>query len=284
MVRFFDGRAVLYRLIEEILDQSSDTKQDIYIALHRDNSNYYKAAEVSAREKGQAFGYLGFNVHFVASDQMLNRDYQRAFVQLERPPLVIFQRPFPETVVEAFKRAVPVLDLDTISTDQIFQGASAVTEAVTRLLRALTQIDPLVVVVGGRGRFGSQIVHTAQNMGLRTESVDIGDDREIIQRAAIVVSAVGKPGIITPGDLGPGLRFLIDVGFNVIEGTPRQYCGDIDPRCYRLARLVTPVPGGVGPLQVATLIERATWAATQREIPRWDISKMLLPLYSRGEV
>lgn len=77
--------------------------------------------------------------------------------------------------------------------------------------------------------------------------------KEHVQRADLLVVAVGKPNFI-PGDwIKPG-ALVIDVGINRLESG--QLVGDID---YTLASeragWITPVPGGVGPMTVATLME-----------------------------
>jgi methylenetetrahydrofolate dehydrogenase (NADP+)/methenyltetrahydrofolate cyclohydrolase len=79
--------------------------------------------------------------------------------------------------------------------------------------------------------------------------------------ADILVVAVGKPGLV-PGEwIKPGAT-VIDVGINRLEDG--KLTGDIgfDAACERAA-WITPVPGGVGPMTVATLLENTLFAAEQ---------------------
>ncbi|MDH3870633.1 MAG: bifunctional methylenetetrahydrofolate dehydrogenase/methenyltetrahydrofolate cyclohydrolase FolD [Gammaproteobacteria bacterium] len=79
--------------------------------------------------------------------------------------------------------------------------------------------------------------------------------------ADILVVAVGKPGLV-PGEwIKPGAT-AIDVGINRLEDG--RLTGDIgfDAACERAA-WITPVPGGVGPMTVATLLENTLFAAEQ---------------------
>jgi methylenetetrahydrofolate dehydrogenase (NADP+)/methenyltetrahydrofolate cyclohydrolase len=79
--------------------------------------------------------------------------------------------------------------------------------------------------------------------------------------ADILVVAVGKPGLV-PGEwIKPGAT-VIDVGINRLEDG--SLTGDIgfDAACERAA-WITPVPGGVGPMTVATLLENTLFAAEQ---------------------
>jgi 5,10-methylene-tetrahydrofolate dehydrogenase/Methenyl tetrahydrofolate cyclohydrolase len=75
---------------------------------------------------------------------------------------------------------------------------------------------------------------------------------EEVRRADVLVSAVGKAGLVRPEWLKPG-AVVIDVGIN---RTPEgRLTGDADPACAEVASAITPVPGGVGPMTVAMLLE-----------------------------
>mgnify|MGYP000606052552 FL=1 len=69
--------------------------------------------------------------------------------------------------------------------------------------------------------------------------------------------AVGKPGLVTGEMLKPGSA-LIDIGINRVDG---KTVGDADfESCSKVAGWITPVPGGVGPVTVATLMKNAVLA------------------------
>ena len=70
-------------------------------------------------------------------------------------------------------------------------------------------------------------------------------------RAPVVISAVGKPGVVGMQAGQQAGRTIIDVGFTV--GKDGKIHGDVDPELAKTSR-VTPVPGGVGPLTVAALM------------------------------
>jgi methylenetetrahydrofolate dehydrogenase (NADP+)/methenyltetrahydrofolate cyclohydrolase len=85
------------------------------------------------------------------------------------------------------------------------------------------------------------------------------DLRAEVERADLVVAAVGKAGFV-PGDwIKPGAT-VIDVGINRLEDG--RLVGDVDyDQAARRAAWITPVPGGVGPLTRATLLENTLEAA-----------------------
>lgn len=74
---------------------------------------------------------------------------------------------------------------------------------------------------------------------------------EITRNADIIISAVGKHGIIH-ADMVKNDVVLIDAGTTEVSG---ELKGDIDPACYEKASFYTPVPGGIGPVTIGKLFE-----------------------------
>lgn len=87
------------------------------------------------------------------------------------------------------------------------------------------------------------------------------DLRYHVEHADLLVVAVGKPGFI-PGDwIKPG-AIVIDVGINRLESG--KVVGDVDfDSASQRAAYITPVPGGVGPMTVATLIQNTLQACEE---------------------
>ncbi|MGM0542395.1 MAG: bifunctional methylenetetrahydrofolate dehydrogenase/methenyltetrahydrofolate cyclohydrolase FolD [Pseudomonadota bacterium] len=84
-----------------------------------------------------------------------------------------------------------------------------------------------------------------------------------VRRADIVVVAVGKPGVVKGEWIKPG-AVVIDVGINRQENGTLK--GDVDfAVAVERASFITPVPGGVGPMTVATLLENTLEAAEQHD-------------------
>jgi methylenetetrahydrofolate dehydrogenase (NADP+)/methenyltetrahydrofolate cyclohydrolase len=83
----------------------------------------------------------------------------------------------------------------------------------------------------------------------------------LVRHADILIAAVGRPRFVQGGWIKVG-AVVIDAGYNVGNIGDVDFDGAIEP-----ASLITPVPGGVGPMTIATLIEHtAEAAATQLEI------------------
>jgi methylenetetrahydrofolate dehydrogenase (NADP+)/methenyltetrahydrofolate cyclohydrolase len=82
-----------------------------------------------------------------------------------------------------------------------------------------------------------------------------------VNQADILVSAVGKAHFITREMVRPG-AVVIDVGINQLNG---KLVGDVDFAAVKdIASAITPVPGGVGPMTIATLMENTYRAAIVR--------------------
>jgi methylenetetrahydrofolate dehydrogenase (NADP+)/methenyltetrahydrofolate cyclohydrolase len=84
----------------------------------------------------------------------------------------------------------------------------------------------------------------------------------VTSQADILVVAIGKPRFIGPSMVKEG-AVVIDVGTNRVDGI---LCGDVDfDRVKDRAMAITPVPGGVGPMTIATLMEN-TFLAAKRSL------------------
>jgi len=84
------------------------------------------------------------------------------------------------------------------------------------------------------------------------------DLKIITQTADILIAAVGKPTMISADMIKPN-AIVIDVGINRLDDG--SLCGDVDfASAKKIASWITPVPGGVGPMTVATLLENTLLA------------------------
>lgn len=88
----------------------------------------------------------------------------------------------------------------------------------------------------------------------------------VVNRADLVIAACGKPAMIRGAWIKPGAT-VIDVGINRVEigGGKSRLVGDVafEEACQR-AGAITPVPGGVGPMTIAMLLENTLTAACSR--------------------
>lgn len=85
---------------------------------------------------------------------------------------------------------------------------------------------------------------------------------EVTRQADILVAAVGRPGFVTADMVKPGAT-VIDVGINRVA--PKKLAGDVDFEAVKdVAGAITPVPGGVGLLTIAMLMQNTVTAAKKQ--------------------
>jgi methylenetetrahydrofolate dehydrogenase (NADP+)/methenyltetrahydrofolate cyclohydrolase len=135
---------------------------------------------------------------------------------------------------------------------------------VMRLLaEAQTRIQGAHATVVGRSNlFGKPMAQllTAADATVTLAHRRTADLPACCQRADILIAAVGQPRLIGRGWIKPGAT-VIDVG---ITRTDDGLVGDVDyPAAAQIARAITPVPGGVGPLTIACLLQNTAEAASQ---------------------
>jgi methylenetetrahydrofolate dehydrogenase (NADP+)/methenyltetrahydrofolate cyclohydrolase len=189
---------------------------------------------------------------------------------------IIVQRPVPSSIpIKALQRAVaPFKDVEgmhpssigNIVYNDLVMGPCTAVAAVELLKSTRLKLEGLEVVVIGHSEIvGKPIAFLLMSEGA-TVTVCHHMTRSVAlhsRRADAVFVAVGKAGLITGDMLKPGAA-LIDIGINQVTladgGT--IVVGDADfASCVEVAGWITPVPGGVGPVTVATLMRNAVTAA-----------------------
>jgi len=87
-------------------------------------------------------------------------------------------------------------------------------------------------------------------------------------QADILIAAAGKPNLIKPDMIKEG-ACVIDVGINRVSdpASPKGYrlCGDVDPAAAQKCGFFSPVPGGVGPMTIAMLLQNVLDAANKEK-------------------
>jgi methylenetetrahydrofolate dehydrogenase (NADP+)/methenyltetrahydrofolate cyclohydrolase len=91
---------------------------------------------------------------------------------------------------------------------------------------------------------------------------------EYTKRADIIIAAIGKANFLT-ADMIKDAAVIIDVGINRIDdkGSSKGYkvVGDVNfDDCFQKASMITPVPGGVGPMTIAMLMKNTLDSASKK--------------------
>jgi len=139
--------------------------------------------------------------------------------------------------------------LEVIPPEKNAESISPVISAVQEIFKEydIRPKNKKIVLVGKGKLVGGPLAKWLESEGLNYGG------KEKIKEADIVISGVGKPKIIT-GDMIKKGAVVIDIGFSHDEN--KKAVGDVDfEKVSQKASLVTPVPGGVGPITVACLLK-----------------------------
>ena len=152
----------------------------------------------------------------------------------------------PNGIMELIKRS----GIETVGKDVVVLGRSNIVGTPMAILMSRKGIDSTVTLCHSK----------TQNLP------------EICRRADILVAAIGKQGFVTADMVKPGAT-VIDVGIHRVEdpNSPKGYkiLGDVDyDEVYKVAGKITPVPGGVGPMTIVSLLQNTLKAAKGQIYPK----------------
>ncbi|GAB2645603.1 bifunctional 5,10-methylenetetrahydrofolate dehydrogenase/5,10-methenyltetrahydrofolate cyclohydrolase [Kribbella swartbergensis] len=181
---------------------------------------------------------------------------------------ILLQHPVPAHIDEraAFEAIDPAKDVDGVTTRSFAAMAfgepgfrSATPGGIMRLLEAydVPIAGAHAVVIGRSPILGKPagMLLLASNATVTYTHSRTRNLPEIVRTADIVVAAVGRPNFVRGDWLKPG-AVVVDAGYN--EGN----VGDVHfDEAAEVASLITPVPGGVGPMTIALLLEQSLDAA-----------------------
>ncbi len=170
----------------------------------------------------------------------------------------MIQLPVPNLQGPTLKGVLSVIPYDKDVDGLRYPESGAVPPVVSAILRVMDEValnsklkiaNSKIVVVGAAGFVGSGVMAELSKRGILAQGVERGDDMGIIKTGDIVISAVGEEGIIKPE--------MVMEGAVVIEvGAPK---GDMTKEAYQKASVSVEVPGGVGPVTIACLMENGAY-------------------------
>ncbi len=199
----------------------------------------------------------------------------------------IIQLPLPKhineyKVINAIKPEKDVDGFTSINAGRMQLGLPCFIPATPNGIMELIQRSKIetagknVVVLGRSNIVGTPMAVLMSRKGIdstvtlchsRTQNV-----ADITRQADIIVVAIGKQGFLTADMVKPGAT-IIDVGIHRIEdaNSPKGYVikGDVDyDEVYKVASKITPVPGGVGPMTIVSLLQNTLKAAKHEIYPK----------------
>jgi len=269
-----DGRALAERIRAEIADEVRELGEiGLATVLVGDDP----ASDIYIRLKHRAAAEVGINAKDIRlASQTTEDELLRQVAELNADESIdglLVQLPLPDHIDEArVIRAIdPVKDVDglhPLNFGQLVLGSPAHVGAtpvgVMRLLEEYdVQLEGARAVVVGRSDIVGKPAALLLLHGNATVTVCHSRTRDlgsVTREADVLVVAVGRTAVIGPDDVREGAT-VIDVGMNRGD---EGVVGDVDPGAAERAGLITPVPGGVGPMTIAMLLASAVKAAKYR--------------------
>jgi len=278
--QLIDGKAVAAKLRGEVAERATALRKKniaptLAVVLVGDDP----ASAVYVRSKTKAAREANVDVRDHKLPQNTTQDELMQLVRtLNDDPIVdgiLVQMPLPsqldsDAVIHALDPAKDVDGLTATSLGNLAQGrptfVACTPKGCMRLLREVNaHLEGARAVVLGRSLLvGKPISLLLQNANAtvtmcHSRTRDLADE---VRRADIVVAAIGKPEMVK-GDWIKDGAIVLDVGIN---RTPDgKLVGDVEfTKAAQRAKAITPVPGGVGPMTIACLLENTVEAAQRR--------------------
>jgi methylenetetrahydrofolate dehydrogenase (NADP+) / methenyltetrahydrofolate cyclohydrolase len=271
-VTLMDGKALAAQVRAEVARQVAELGRPVGLATVLVGED--QASAIYVRRKREACAEVGIeSIHHELAQETPEAELLALVADLgadDRVTGILVQLPLPGHMDEGriIRAIAPIKDVDGFhpaSAGHLLQGeptfVAATPAGIMELLRAYeVPLTGARAVVVGR----SNIVGKPMGLLLLAEhaTVTICHSRTrdlplVVKEADVVVAAVGRAGMITREMVKEGAT-VIDVGINRVDD---KVVGDVAEEVREVAGRLTPVPGGVGPMTIASLLRNTVRAA-----------------------
>ncbi|HOA78108.1 MAG TPA: bifunctional methylenetetrahydrofolate dehydrogenase/methenyltetrahydrofolate cyclohydrolase FolD [Bacilli bacterium] len=262
-----DGKKTAESLIKKIAGEVAAINEDITLALIMVGKN--PASQVYVRNKIKACDEAGIRVKdYFLDEKIPQKELLKIIAECNADPKIhgiLVQLPLPSHLNESeiINAIDPLKDVDgltIVNQGKLMVGSDAIAPAtpkgvITLLQKYFIEIAGKNAVVVGRSSLVGKpaaLLLLQKNATVTIAHSKTANLREVTRRADILVVAVGKPRFIT-ADMVKKDAVVVDVGINKVEG---KIVGDVDfAGVKEVASYITPVPKGVGPMTIASLLE-----------------------------
>ena len=273
MATRIDGKAISQMVKDELRERVKKEKIEATLAVIQVGSD--PASTVYVGNKKKACEYIGIrSLAFELPEETKEEellDLVRELNDREDVDGILVQLPLPAHMDEdkVIQTISPEKDVDGFHPQSV--GALSIGQpgfvsctpagVIQLLKRSGVEIEGKECVIVGR----SNIVGKPMALLMLRENATVTvchsrtkDLKEVTRRADILIVAIGKPGFITKEYVKEG-AVVIDVGIH--RGADNKLCGDVDFEGVEpVASAITPVPGGVGPMTIAMLMNNCVEA------------------------
>lgn len=262
-----DGKVMAADILAEVKAEISTLKKPPHLTVFTCAPNFETQKFLALKQKRAA--EVGITVEVISIDPAtVTVELIRTIHEtLPHTDAIIVQLPFPPAIdIAAVLKNIPKShDVDAL----VYDGKDTnVLPPVVGAIDVISQIHTVQwagkhVVVVGQGRLvGAPAARYAAHKGAKVTVVkkDTDDNEHVIKEADILILGAGVPSLITINMVKDGV-IVFDAGTSEEGG---MLVGDAETAVAEKAALITPVPGGIGPLTVAILLKNVLQLAKLR--------------------
>ncbi len=238
-MKLLDGKKLAGKILENLKKEIKKKQLKLKLAVILVGED--PASKIFIREKGRACKFVGIGFEsFIFSFEISQKELKKEIKKIEEDSIVsgmVIQLPLPKKF-----NTDEILNL--IPLKKNVEIISPVVCAVERLLKEYKiSLRAKNIVLVGRGRLvGQPLAAWFKKQKIKFQGLSFLEGQSL-KKADIIISGVGKQNLITGEMVKKGV-VVIDAG------------GDVDFKSVsKKASYITPIPGGVGPLTVACLLE-----------------------------
>ena len=280
MATRLDGRVVSKKILADLKQTIAElAQQDVTPTLAVVLVGSNPASEVYVRNKQRRAEDIGVrSLMFRMPEATTQADLLAKVAELNHDPdidAILVQLPLPagldeQAVIDAIDPDKDVDGFSPVSVGRLWANEPTVVASTPYGIMALLDAYDIdvagkrVVIIGrsnivGRPLAGLMVNHDATVTIAHSKTRDL---KQLAKEAAILVVAVGVPHFIGADAVKPG-AVVIDVGIS--RGADGKLLGDVDEAAVApIASAITPVPGGVGPMTIASLMAQTVTLAKRR--------------------
>lgn len=273
--KLIDGKKVSLELKERLIEKVSKLDKKLKLVVVSVGSDEASKVYVGQKEKkALEIGYDFFSLHF---DTILESELIQEIEKLNNDSEVtgiIVQLPLPSNLDKnkILNSISPLKDVDGLTNQnfiKLIKKEECLVPCTPKGIVSLLDyykvdlVNKKVVIVGRSELVGLPLFHLLLNKNAtitmcHSKTCDL---IKYTKEADVLIVAVGKSSLITSDMVKDGV-VIVDVGINRCDG---KLYGDVNSDCMNLASLMTPVPGGVGPMTVISLMENVYLAYMQQK-------------------
>ena len=258
-----DGKEVAKNIIEELKEKVSELNIKPTLAIVRVGND--EASKIYVKNKMDKAQYIGYNIIYKLFSSTITR--QEFIIEInnlikQNPTGIIIQLPLPENLQGLIDLIPSEMDVDGLTSynlGKVMIGEPNIIpctpKGIIRLLKIynIDLVGKTILVIGKSNLVGKPMGALVLKEGatLIQAHSKTTNLNELLGISDIIISATGCPHLVK-GEFIKQNSVIVDVGITRENG---KIVGDVDFSCYDKCSYITPVPGGVGPMTVAMLME-----------------------------